>query len=102
MANFGRSGRRPSRMRAEGFGLVAVEQPIEYKGELRAGDLLTIRSSVLEAGEKSVRFVHQMTNDESGELAAKTVVTGFCIDISARKAIPLPLDILQRIASLNE
>ena len=95
-------GASPSRMRTEGFGLVAVEQHIEYKRELRAGDLLTIRSSVLEAREKSVRFVHQMTNEESGELAAKTVVTGVCIDISARKARALPHDIFQRIASLNE
>jgi len=95
-------GASPSRMRTEGFGLVAVEQHIEYKRELRAGDLLTIRSSVLEAREKSVRFVHQMTKEESGELAAKTVVTGVCIDISTRKARALPHDIFRRIASLNE
>jgi acyl-CoA thioester hydrolase len=92
-------GASPSRMRTEGFGLVAVEQHIEYKRELRAGDLLTIRSSVLEAREKSLRFAHEMTNDETGELAAKTVVTGVCIDLAARKARPLPSDILQRIAS---
>ncbi len=90
-------GATPSRMRAEGFGLVAVEQHIEYKRELCAGDLLTIRSSVLEAREKSVRFVHEMTNNDTGELAAKTLVTGVCIDLAARKARPLPGDILQRI-----
>ena len=93
-------GASPSRMRTEGFGLVAVEQHIEYKRELRAGDLLTIRSSVLEAQGKSLRFAHEMTNDES--LAAKTVVTGVCIDATARKARPLPNDILERIASLNK
>jgi acyl-CoA thioester hydrolase len=51
-------------MRTEGFGLVAVEQHIEYKRELRAGDLLTIRSSVLEAWEKSVRFVHHVMDSD--------------------------------------
>jgi acyl-CoA thioester hydrolase len=94
-------GASPSRMRTEGFGLAAVEQHIEYKRELRAGDLVTIRSSILEAQEKSIRFVHEMTNDETGELAAKTVLTGVCIDTIARKAKPLPDDILQRIASLK-
>jgi len=94
-------GASPSRMRTEGFGLAAVEQHIEYKRELRAGDLVTIRSSILEAREKSIRFVHEMTNDETGELAAKTVLTGVCIDTIARKAKPLPDDILQRIASLS-
>ena len=42
---------------------MVVEQHIEYKRELRAGDLVTIRSSILEAREKSMRFVHEMTND---------------------------------------
>jgi acyl-CoA thioester hydrolase len=90
-------GAGPSRLREEGFGLVAVEQHIEYKRELRAGDLLTIRSSVLEAGEKTVRFLHSMTNEESGELAATMRVIGVCIDTTARKARPLPHDIRERI-----
>jgi len=93
-------GASPSRLRTEGFGLVAVEQHIEYKRELHAGDLLTIRSSVLEAKEKSVRFTHQMTNDETGEVAATMLVIGVCIDTIARSARALPRDILERIASL--
>jgi len=93
-------GATPSRMQNEGFGWVAVEQHIEYKRELRAGNLITVRSSVLEVTEKSVRFMHEMTNDETGELAATMVVVGVCIDVVARKARPLPSDILERVASL--
>ena len=96
----GALGATPSRLREEGFGLAAVEQHIEYKRELRAGDLLTVRSSVLEAKEKSLRFAHEMTNDQTGELAATTVLVGVCIDTVGRKARPLPQDIFQRIASL--
>jgi acyl-CoA thioester hydrolase len=96
----GAMGATPSRLREERFGLAAVEQHIEYKRELRAGDLLTVRSSVLEAKEKSLRFAHEMTNDQTGELAATTVLVGVCIDTLARKARPLPQDIFQRIASL--
>jgi len=93
-------GATPSRLRDEGFGLVAVEQHIHYKRELRSGDVLTIRSSVLEANEKSVRFTHEMTNDQTGELAATTLLVGVCIDTVARKARALPRDIFQRITSL--
>lgn len=93
-------GATPSRLRDEGFGLAAVEQHIQYKRELRAGDLLTVRSSILEVREKSIRFTHEMTNDQTGELAATTLLVGVCIDTVARKARPLPQDILQRIASL--
>ncbi len=93
-------GAAPSRLRKEGFGLVAVEQHIEYKRELRAGDLLTVRSSILKAKEKSVRFHHEMTNDETGELAATTQIIGVCIDTTARKARPIPEDIRERIAAM--
>ena len=96
---FAAMGATPSRLREEGFGLVAVEQQIQYKRELRSGDVLTIRSSILEAKEKSVRFTHDMTNDQTGELAATTVLVGVCIDTMARKARALPQDIFQRVAS---
>jgi len=93
-------GATPSRLRKEGFGLVAVEQHIKYKRELHAGDLLTIRSAFLEAREKSVRFVHEMTNDENGDLAATMLVIGVCLDTMTRKARVLPSDIRERITSL--
>ena len=92
-------GATPSRLRDDGFGLVAVEQHIEYKRELRAGDTLTVRSTVLEGKEKSVRFAHEMSNDQTGELAATMVVVGVCIDMAARRARALPQDIFQRIAT---
>ena len=96
---FATLGATPSRLRDEAFGLAAVEQHIEYKRELRAGDVLTIRSSILEAREKSVRFTHEMTNDQTGKLAATTVLVGVCIDTVSRKARPLPQDIFKRVAS---
>jgi len=85
-----------ARMRADGFGMVAVEQQVEYKLELRAGDLITIRSFVLEIGEKSVHLFHEMRNQETGEVAALTRVTGVCIDADARRARALPSDIRRR------
>ena len=92
-------GLSPTRLRNEGMGMVAVEQHLEYKHELIAGDLLTVRSSVQEVREKAVILVHEMTNQETQQLAARTVLTGVCIDLSTRKARPLPSDIREHIAS---
>jgi acyl-CoA thioester hydrolase len=92
-------GLSPTRVRKEGVGMVAVEQHLEYKHELVAGDLLTIRSFAKEVREKAVVLVHEMTNQDTQQLAARTVLTGVCIDLSARKARPLPSDIRERIAS---
>jgi acyl-CoA thioester hydrolase len=82
--------------------MAAVEQHIEYKRELRAGDLVTIRSAVLEVKEKSIRFTHEMRNDESGELAATTVLIGVHFDLTLRKARNLPLDVRERASVMME
>lgn len=92
-------GLSATRLRQEGIGMVAVEQRIEYKRELLAGDLITIQSHIQETREKSLLFVHEMTNQETQELAARTVLTGVCIDINTRKARPLPADIRERMVS---
>ncbi len=90
-------GATAARMRQEGIGMVAVEQRIEYKRELLAGDLITIESFVQEAREKAILFVHEMFNQETQELAARTFLTGVCIDIRTRKARPIPADLWERI-----
>jgi acyl-CoA thioester hydrolase len=91
-----------SRLSKEGAGMAAVEQHIEYKRELQAGDLITIRSVVLEVKDKSIRFRHEMTNDESGKLAARTVLVGVHLDLTARKARSLPTDVRERAMAMME
>jgi len=96
---FASIGLSPRRLRNEGIGLVAVEQRLEYKRELIAGDLLTIRSSVEEVREKALVLLHEMSNDETQQVAARTTITGVCIDMTTRKARPLPEDIRERVAN---
>ena len=79
--------------------MAAVEQRIEYKRELLAGDLITIHSWIQEVREKAILFVHEMTNEETKEVAARTFLTGVCLDTTTRKARPLPEDVRERIAS---
>ena len=82
-----------SRFRKEGVGMAAVEQRIQYTRELHAGDAVTIHSSVLEVNEKSIRIFHEMTHDDTGEVAATTVIVGVHIDATTRRARPLPADV---------
>ena len=91
------AGLTGKRMREEGIAMVAVEQRIEYKRELLAGDLITIRSWFQEVREKALLFVHEMANEETGEVAARTFLTGVCLDTKTRKARPLPADVRERI-----
>ena len=93
---FSRLGLTNSRFQNDGTGMAAVEQNLQYKRELHAGDVITIRSAVLEVKEKSIRLTHEMTNDQTGEIAAITVIVGVHLDTKARRARPLPADIRER------
>jgi acyl-CoA thioester hydrolase len=95
-------GLSASRISKEGTGMVAVEQHIEYKRELRAGDTISVRSTILEVKEKSLRIAHEMRNDETGEVAATTVIVGVYFDTTARKARPLPSDVRAQAVLLME
>jgi len=89
-------GLTPERLRREGIGMAAVEQHIEYRRELFAGDVVTIRSSVLDVTEKSIKLIHEMTNDGRAEIAATTTVVGIHLDMTTRRARALPADVRGR------
>ena len=55
-------GLTPSYLRESGRGMAAVQQNISYKRELLAGDIVEIRSRVLELREKVLRFAHDIGN----------------------------------------
>jgi acyl-CoA thioester hydrolase len=82
-----------SRFRKEGIGMAAVEQHIHYTRELHAGDVVTVHSSVLEVNKKSIRIRHEMTDDDTGEVAATTMIVGVHIDATTRRARALPSDV---------
>ena len=70
--------------------MVAGEQRIIYKQELLSGTLVSVRSGVIEVGEKKIKFFHEMLNEETKEVAAITFLTGIHIDTILRKSCPLP------------
>lgn len=92
---FARIGLTPSYLREQQRGMAAVMQKTSYKRELRSGDVLTVRSSVVSIRDKVIQFHHEMYNDESGELAATTTITGLHMDLQTRKSCPFPDEIIQ-------
>ena len=91
-----RIGLTQSRLRKEGAAMAAVEQRTVYKRELHAGDAVSVRSSVLQLGEKSIHFFHEMRNDETGEVAATSIIVGVYMNAATRKAQPWPPDVRER------
>jgi acyl-CoA thioester hydrolase len=93
---FAAIGINPDYMRGTACGVAAVRQNLSYRRELKAGDLITIRTGILEINPKQIRFYHEMYNDAAGELAATTVITGVHLDLKTRRACPFPEGVVER------
>ena len=98
---FGQLGLTPSWLRANSRGMAAVEQNIQYKKELRAGDTVSVATTVLECAGKVLKFRHEMVNDETGEVAAVTTLTAVHLDTEARRATPFPDAVGAKAATLR-
>ena len=80
--------------------MAAVEQTIQYKRELLAGDIVTVHSALLEIKDKSVRFAHEMRKADTDEVAATTTLTGVHLDTVARRACAFPASVREKAAAL--
>jgi acyl-CoA thioester hydrolase len=87
---FASLGLTPTYLRQSGRGMAGVQQNIAYKRELFAGDIVEIRSSLLEIKDTSIRFLHEMRNAETGEIAATCEITAVHLDRGAHKSMPFP------------
>jgi len=76
--------------------MAAVQQNITYKRELLSGDVVAVRSGILEMREKVVKFVHEMRQAQTGEIAAVCVLTGVHMDGETRKSTAFPAEFVAR------
>jgi acyl-CoA thioester hydrolase len=83
-------GLTPSYLRGPSHGMAAVQQTITYRKELFAGDVIEIRSQVLEVAERRLKFRHEMRNIETGELSATSEINGVHLDKKAHKSCEFP------------
>jgi acyl-CoA thioester hydrolase len=81
-------------------GMAAVQQNTTYKKELFAGDVVSVRTKMLEVRERLIRFQHEMIHDESNEVAALSELTAVHIDQNTRKACAFPSEILERLRKM--
>jgi len=93
-------GLTPRYLREANRGMAAVDQHISYIKEVHAGDVVSVSTTLLEFKEKSLRFTHEMTNDETGEVVARTTLKGVHMDKGARKSCAFEAVIAAKAAGL--
>ena len=94
LAAFGLS---PGYMRDAQRGFSTFEFQCTFMGSLAAGDPVAVRSGLMHVGNSSIRLLHVMTNERSGEPVASLEQSGVHLDLDARRPAPLP-DALRQLA----
>jgi acyl-CoA thioesterase FadM len=64
--------------------------------DVRAGDVVRVRSALVHVGSSSMRLYHRMTNERTGDEIATLEQSGVHLDMDARRSTPLPDDIRTR------
>jgi acyl-CoA thioester hydrolase len=90
---FQRMGITPSVLRGDSPRMAGVQQNISYLKELLPGDLVLVKSKLVEMRERSLKMRHEMQHVESGELCATCELTAVCIDPQTRKPKSFPPEI---------
>ncbi|MCH7881797.1 MAG: acyl-CoA thioesterase [Proteobacteria bacterium] len=82
------------------MGMAALEQTTKYKAELVAGNLIVVKSEILEVRDKTIRFFHSMENAETGIEAATSELVAAHLDRSLRKSCSLPDEVREMCMGL--
>jgi acyl-CoA thioester hydrolase len=93
---FSTLGVTPAYLRENERAMAAVQQDLRYKRELLTGDVVAVRSGMLEMRDKVAKFVHEMRHAQSGEISAVCVLTAVHMSSKARKSTAFPADIITR------
>jgi acyl-CoA thioester hydrolase len=93
---FSALGVTPAYLRENERAMAAVQQNLSYKRELISGDVIAVRSGMLEMRDKVAKFVHEMRQAQTGEISAVCVLTAVHMDSKARKSTAFPADVIAR------
>jgi acyl-CoA thioester hydrolase len=99
---FGALGLTVAYFKEQDRGMAAVQQNTTYGRELLAGDLIEVKSEILEAGERKIRFLHRMYECLSGDEASTCEITGVHIDRTLRRSTPFPAHIHEKALEMSK
>ena len=94
-------GITPSYLKKTERAMVAVKQSIHYFQELFPGNLIYIKTGLIEGKSKAVVLFHKIYNAETGAVVAEAKMVGVHIDKNTRKSVAFEKEILNKINELQ-
>ncbi len=89
-------GMTPASMKQQSLRVAIVRQNYQFLEELRGGELVEIKSGFLSVGEKYFRFLHQMFDDESGQMVATCDSVAVQASLETGKSVPLTASLQEK------
>jgi acyl-CoA thioester hydrolase len=81
-------------------GGAALEYRFVYRVPAREGDVLVLKSGLKSVGEKTYVWCHWLFDAESGDCVATAEAVAVALDLTTRKAIPIPPDMREGLEAL--
>jgi acyl-CoA thioesterase FadM len=97
MARFGMT---PAYMSEQRRGFSTFEFQLAFLGQLRAGDLVLVKSGLVRLGNTSFHVLHRMFQAGTGTLVATLHQLGVHLDLDARRPTPLPEELREQAKAL--
>lgn len=94
------TGMTPHYNRVNRRGMSTFELDVRYLKELNGGDSVTVQSAVADLGNSSIRYVHVMKNQLTGDVVATMSQYGAFLDMDARCSTPMPDEIRDKARTL--
>jgi acyl-CoA thioester hydrolase len=85
---------------AQQQGWADVRHEIDYRAELGVGSLLRLDGQVLALGRTSITTELRLLARSDDRLCARLVAHTVCFDLAARRARPLPAEVIEAAARL--
>jgi len=82
-------GLDPGSLAGAGHACVTLDCHVRYLRELRVGDILHIRSGVIDVGADALVLGHQVFDSGDGALCAAVVQRAAVVDVGSRARVPL-------------
>lgn len=87
-------------VRSEQIGLVDLEHHIWFRRELHVGDAVTMYLRFTGLNERRAQGVVFLFNEQAGEVASAIEFVSMAVDLEARRAVPLPSIVRERLEAL--
>ena len=82
------------------YGGAVLEYRLCHHGELKLGDLVSVRSALKHVGDKANSLAHWVFNGTTGELVCSTEAVAITLDLKERKVVSMPEDRRKHLETL--